>query len=461
MTTTGNTSSEGKLHVMVLEVSAPSLMASLRKGRWRGSAVYRREIDGGGPVEMLALGKVRDYVEELEGGASMRAAYEAFRRELRSQPDEAIDELKLVGWTAFAPNYSSPSWRGFERKTLFIPEVLVRKNEESTTAVVCAAEQEAEEVWSRWQSVVEAPGETKPPRSDSPGIDDEVGQRDDGRQEVVTWLDDRRFRDGVARFARGDFGEDRKLKKVVLARRALIEAKEPIDEKAMLQTLGQNYPGCVLFAIAPAENSALFVGATPERLASVEGQKLSTMALAGTTRGSQKSPEKRRKAEEALNNSAKDREEHRYVVEMIADRLRSLSLCVEVGSTPVVRRLANVSHLETPVEATLKKGRSIADAVDALHPTPAVCGTPRQEARELIEEQEGFDRGLYAGAFGWIDVAGDGVFDVALRCGLVEGRRALSYAGAGITSESDPQVEWAETEKKFRAFLEAIVEGEQ
>lgn len=461
MTTTSDISSEGTFQVLAMEVSAPSLVASLRQARRRGSAVYRRGVDGGGSVEMLALGKVRDFADELGVRASMRDAYEVFCREMKSPGVEAADQLKLVGWTAFAPDYSSPSWQGFARKTLFIPEVLVRKVEGSTTAVVCAENEEAEEVWSRWQSVVETPGEVERRSGDSPGISAEIGEFEGRNDEAITWLDERRFRDGVARFIRGDFDEEKTLKKVVLARRALIEARGSIDEKAMLQRLGDRYPDCVLFAIAPCEKGPVFVGATPERLASVQGQNLSTMALAGTTRGSQKSPEERRKAEEALRNSAKDLEEHRYVVEMIADGLRPLSSHLEVHSQPVVRRLANVSHLETPVEATLEKYRGIADAVDALHPTPAVCGTPRPQARGLIEELEGFDRGLYAGAFGWMDIEGDGVFDVALRCGLVEGRWALSYAGAGITSESDPEVEWAETEKKFRAFLEAIVEEEQ
>jgi isochorismate synthase EntC len=94
--------------------------------------------------------------------------------------------------------------------------------------------------------------------------------------------------------------------------------------------------------------------------------------------------------------------------------------------------------------------------VAALHPTPAVCGAPRGEALELIGELEPFDRGRYAGAVGWIDAAGDGDWVIALRCAELEGERAMLYAGAGIVADSVPEREVDETERKFRAFLDAL-----
>jgi menaquinone-specific isochorismate synthase len=91
-----------------------------------------------------------------------------------------------------------------------------------------------------------------------------------------------------------------------------------------------------------------------------------------------------------------------------------------------------------------------------LHPTPAVGGTPRAEALDLMLQLEGFDRGSYAGPVGWVDALGNGEWAIALRCALLRGDRATLYAGAGIVGASDPAAELDETERKFRAFLDAL-----
>jgi isochorismate synthase EntC len=110
----------------------------------------------------------------------------------------------------------------------------------------------------------------------------------------------------------------------------------------------------------------------------------------------------------------------------------------------------------TRISGSLDDGLGLADVVDSLHPTPAVCGTPRDLARRLIGEMEGFDRGLYAGALGWMDLDGNGEFDVAIRCGLINQCDALLFAGAGITAASDIDVELTETRNKFEPLLNAI-----
>jgi isochorismate synthase len=118
-----------------------------------------------------------------------------------------------------------------------------------------------------------------------------------------------------------------------------------------------------------------------------------------------------------------------------------------------------VWHLATPVRGLLRGGDSGASVLElaiALHPTPAVCGTPTAAARRLIAASEGFDRGFYAGAVGWCDAAGDGEFAVAIRCATVRGREIRAYAGAGIVAGSDPGAEVAETTAKLRTLLRAL-----
>src|SRR5207247_1127223 len=97
------------------------------------------------------------------------------------------------------------------------------------------------------------------------------------------------------------------------------------------------------------------------------------------------------------------------------------------------------------------------DVLAALHPTPAVGGSPREAVVDRIRELEGFPRGLYAGALGWINARGGGEFFVGIRSALIEGTTARVYAGAGIVAGSTPEKEFAETELKFKAILDALL----
>ena len=120
-------------------------------------------------------------------------------------------------------------------------------------------------------------------------------------------------------------------------------------------------------------------------------------------------------------------------------------------------RTANVWHLATPFTGLLEDGvRSVLDVLDALHPTAAVSGLPRAAATEAITRLESLDRGGYAGPVGWVDDHGDGEWAIALRCALVTGSTARLFAGAGIVGASDPVAEEEETERKFRASLDAL-----
>jgi menaquinone-specific isochorismate synthase len=122
-----------------------------------------------------------------------------------------------------------------------------------------------------------------------------------------------------------------------------------------------------------------------------------------------------------------------------------------------VRQLSNVQHLLTPVTAALPAGADLLRVVGELHPTPAVGGTPREAAVRRIAELEPFERGLYAGALGWVDHRGDGEFFVGIRSAVVEGPKARLFAGAGIVRGSDPDQEFAETDLKFAALRDALL----
>ncbi|MGI5169739.1 isochorismate synthase [Spirillospora sp. CA-253888] len=240
-----------------------------------------------------------------------------------------------------------------------------------------------------------------------------------------------------------------RLGKAVLARDLYAQAPEPIDPRVLLRRLADRFPGCYTFSCAG------LVGATPELLIRRTGDRVDSLVLAGTTaRGGDAEQDARRG--ERLFASAKDRSEHAYAAEMVRDALAPLCAELTVPDRPELLRLPNVMHLASAVHGRLDEARSVLDVVAALHPTPAVCGTPTEVALDLIRELESMDRGRYAGPVGWVDARGDGEWGIALRCAEIDGTRARLFAGCGIVADSVPADELTEAQNKFRAMQYAL-----
>jgi menaquinone-specific isochorismate synthase len=245
------------------------------------------------------------------------------------------------------------------------------------------------------------------------------------------------------------------LTKVVLARCRELTAPAPLHPLRVLNGLRQGFPDCYAFSFANGLGQS-FIGASPERLLRAEGGVLLTEALAGSA------PRGRTASEDAAWGGAllrgdKDLREQRLVLESIVRRLTPLGLAPDFPPKPALLRLANVQHLQTPVRAALPAGVRLLEVLARLHPTPAVGGSPREAAAARIRELEAFPRGIYAGPVGWIDHRGGGEFWVGIRSALIDGRRARVYAGAGIVAGSEPEKEFAETELKFHALLDALL----
>jgi isochorismate synthase len=241
------------------------------------------------------------------------------------------------------------------------------------------------------------------------------------------------------------------LDKVVLAREILVEADEPIDVVEVLRRLRASYPSAFVFSIDG------FVGATPELLVSRSGDIVRSHPMAGTTpRTGDPATDQRLAA--SLLASAKDRAEHQITIDSVLDAVLPFCSYVDSEPEPSIVTLANVQHLASLVEGRLSSPpASVLSLVEALHPTPAVCGHPRAAALDLIARLEGFDRGRYAGTVGWVDRAGNGRFAVSIRCAEIDGPRARVFAGNGIVADSDPITELAETRAKLHALLSALL----
>ncbi|MFI5835758.1 isochorismate synthase [Micromonospora sp. NPDC051300] len=246
----------------------------------------------------------------------------------------------------------------------------------------------------------------------------------------------------------------RELDKVVLARALDITSDSAIDIGLLLRHLAARDPSGYTFAVDLAPGT--LVGNSPELLVSRRGGIVTANPLAGSLPRSTDPIEDFGQAQ-ALLASRKDRHEHALVAEAVGESLRPYCTDIEVPAEPSLLRTAAMWHLSSVV-----RGRVADPAISsltlgmALHPTPAVCGTPTGDARAAIADYEDFDRGFYTGMVGWENAAGDGEWVIALRCAVTRGHTARLYAGAGIVADSDPDAELAETTAKFRTMLAGL-----
>jgi isochorismate synthase len=245
-----------------------------------------------------------------------------------------------------------------------------------------------------------------------------------------------------------------KADKVVLARRVQAETGGGFPFGSVLHRLRQRYPECTIFALRSGEG-ACFLGATPETLVSLQGRAVHADCLAGSAaRGATEAEDADIGA--ALLADDKELREHAFVSRSLNDSLTTLCRDIHQPGVPSLRRFANVQHLHTPIEATTRGQRHVLELVEALHPTAATAGLPREASLALIRDHEPFSRGWYAGPIGWIDAEGGGEFAVALRSALLRGDVASLYAGCGIVPGSDPDCEYAESRLKLQAMLWAL-----
>ncbi len=237
------------------------------------------------------------------------------------------------------------------------------------------------------------------------------------------------------------------FQKIVAAGYSRVELSAALETSVVLRRLSRGLRASTRFAFCRPRST--FLGATPERLITRRGRSIATEALAGSIAPGGEGAER-------LLHSGKDLREHQLVVDQIVRRLEPLCDRLEVGSRPRVRELREVLHLLTPIAGNLKAPHHVLELVEQLHPTPAVGGVPSETAMRWIREHEPAGRGWYAAPVGWFDAAGDGDFAVALRACVLRGTEAFLYAGAGIVRDSDPDLEYTETELKKQALLTAL-----
>jgi isochorismate synthase len=346
-----------------------------------------------------------------------------------------------VGGFAFAPDGGGGTvWRGFPAAEWLVPRLtVVRRGGRARLIAVAEADESPavlDDLVARGRAALDTPVAAAGPAATYRATG---GTPAHWRRAVEATLED------IAA---------RRLDKLVLARAASIRASVPFDAVHVAGRLRRGFPECTVFAVA--QGAATFVGASPERLVRVAGRRLDTAAVAGTAARGASARTDRRLAR-ALLADPKERAEHALVVEDLRARLRPL--CEELSGPVTPRILATqaVQHLHTPIRARLRPGMGLFDAVAGLHPTPAVCGVPRDVAQRALPAREAITRGWYGGGVGWAGADG-GEVTVALRTALLRGPHALLHAGAGIVAGSTWDAELEETRLKLRPMLTALLE---
>lgn len=335
-----------------------------------------------------------------------------------------------IGGFRFEPSGTAPEWAAHGPGGLTIPELALVRRRGVTFAT-----------WNRMihPGKRDQPSPSVAPRNPTPFAP--IVSRE-WQPEPPTW--GRGVQRAVDAITAGQF------QKIVLARRLRLETAGPPATEQLLRTLRRRFRGAFTYMFRAG--SSVFLGASPELLASRAGDRVTAIPLAGTRRRGATPKD----AAGMLMDDPKERQEHRIVIEAVAAALGPLCDSLSVPAAPRAIRTGALIHLGTKISGKLSSPIPAVEIAGRLHPTPAVGGVPWPAAGEIIREIEGFDRGWYAGAVGWTDSSGDGELAIALRCALLDEHSATLFAGAGIVADSKPENEIAETAAKFRPMLGAL-----
>jgi isochorismate synthase len=385
---------------------------------------------------MLGVGIAR--IVETRGPDRFRAAESLCR--------EAVADLAIKGRSPRAPRWiggfgfaddpdGAREWREFPALRFVLPSLLWVRDAGGCWLAVAGRRQALADLEEQAERITALRSRTAPDER----VTVEVADRGDDRAPFAA-----RVEAAKQAICAGTFI------KVVLARRREWITSRPLSPIALARAARALRPGCTTFVIAAGATS--FVGSSPELLVRSNGRHAESVALAGSAPPGATLAEGARFAER-LRRCAKNGREHALVVDAIRDALAPLGGEITGDHAPRILRLPEAQHLATRVRVELARETPLLQLAERLHPTPAVCGAPRAAAGRWIERDEP-SRGWYAGGVGWIEAAGGaGEISVALRSAILDGRRGVAYAGAGIVAESDPELELAETEAKFGALI--------
>ena len=230
--------------------------------------------------------------------------------------------------------------------------------------------------------------------------------------------------------------ENNKFKKVVLSRKESLNLVD-FDLITAFEKLVQLYPTAFVYCFYHPKIGT-WLGATPEQLLKANDTQFQTIALAGT--------QKETGSNEVIWPK-KEQEEQQFVTDYIVEKLKEVASEVLV-SKPFSFKAGSIWHIKTDISGTLNSGSSLQKVIQLLHPTPAVCGFPKEQSKEFIIENENYNRNFYTGFLGELNIKNQTDLFVNLRCMEIDEAQAHLFMGCGITKDSIPEKEWEESKNK-------------
>src|SRR6185437_4332824 len=375
-----------------------------------------------------ALGALGEALELTGDGGGRFGDLAARWRELnREACSDAADGSHAAGPVAgggftFAPDGGgAPHWREFGAASLIVPEVSIARGDGHVTMTLSAMLAPDDEIEERLEGLLARVAELR--EEPLPLLD----PAPTGRFEVVSAMPPEHYEQAVGRAV--ELIREGLMQKIVLSREVQVHAPRPYEPAEIFGVLREEFPSC--FVVCAGRGESALIAASPELLIRREGQRVSTLALAASSRRSADPAVDAHLGEQLLRDESY-REEHAIVARRIERTLQSCSVWVAAAPEPELARIANIQHLATPIRAQLASPVDALELAGLMHPTPAVGGEPLAAAAPLIPALEGLDRGWYTGPLGWTDATGDGEFCVVLRCALLTASVARCYAGGGI-----------------------------
>ena len=343
----------------------------------------------------------------------------------------------------FDPNNSSSLWQDFPPIRVFIPEFII--------------EIKKDDAFGYFNFTLEKNIDSKS-LSDKlfsylNSLEDLVKQNNDVLTEIssVNFDDKKNFSEWSSIFKKAfGFLNEREIKKIVLSKTFNLKIDNSINWNNIIEKLNNRFPDCYLFLIK--KNNSIFFGSSPEMFLKVSDNIAEVESVAGSAARS-KQIESDQALEEFLKMSEKNIKEHTMVSDYISDILIKFSNNVKIIEEKQIRKLDNIQHLITRISAKLHSEINVFELIDELFPTPAVCGVPKEKAKQIIKNLESHDRGLYSGLVGVFDFEKNCELAVAIRSALVKDNLLTAFAGAGIISDSDAKEEFLEIKLKLDTIL--------
>jgi isochorismate synthase len=238
--------------------------------------------------------------------------------------------------------------------------------------------------------------------------------------------------------------ENNEFKKVVLSRKETLDLAD-FDVTTAFENLVQLYPTTFVYCFHHPKVGT-WLGATPEQLLKAKGQEFKTIALAGTQKD---------KGSTEIIWPKKEQEEQQFVTDYIVEKVKNVASEV-VLSKPYSLKAGSIWHIKTDISGTLNSRSSLREVVQLLHPTPAVCGFPKENSKAFILENENYDRTFYTGFLGELNIEDQTDLFVNLRCMEIDDSQVHLFMGCGITKDSIPEKEWEESSNKSATMKKVL-----